>query len=69
MIWVKIWLPYSFVLFWWGIIVREGGERANLFDMNTVERFLDTGPENFATAVVIYIVITYLAFRAVDKGI
>ena len=69
MIWVKIWLPYSFVLFWWGLIVRGLGEKASLFDMNTVERFLDTGPENFATAVVIYIVITYLALMAVDKGI
>jgi len=69
MIWVKIWLPYSFVLFWWGLIVGGLGEKASLFDMNTVERFLDTGPENFATAVVIYIVITYLALRAVDNGI
>jgi len=69
MIWVKIWLPYSCVLFLWGLIVRAFGEKASLFDMNTVERFLDTGPENFATAVVIYIVITYLALRAVDKGI
>ena len=69
MIWVKIWIPYSVVLIFWGLIVRGAGGDANLFDMNTVERFLDTGPENFATAVLVYIVITYKALWAVDKGI
>lgn len=68
MIWLKIWFPYSFVLFWWGIIVRGAGGDASLYDMNRMERFLDTGPEHFATAVVIYIVISYKALMAADKG-
>lgn len=66
-IWFRLWIPYSIILLFWGFIIREAGQRLSLFDTNTVLNFLDTGPDNFATAVLIYIVISYKAITEIDK--
>jgi hypothetical protein len=67
-IWFKLWIPYSVILLFWGFIISAAGQRLSLFDTNTILNFLDTGPDNFAMAVLIYIVISYKALMAADKG-